>query len=62
LLTFFRKCAQDIKTPEQNEVHQRKLDDIAKLSTQANVNLQNELLKSLIFSDTTNELISNEKK
>ncbi len=41
----------NIKSKEQNELHQRKLDDIAKLNTQANVNVQNELLKALVFNE-----------
>jgi len=45
------KSGQLIKNQDQNENYQRKLDDIAKLNTQTNVNLQNELLKTIIFND-----------
>lgn len=45
------KSAQNIRSQEQNDLHQRKLDDIAKLNTQTNVNIQNELLKTIIFND-----------
>ncbi len=41
----------NIKSEEQNELHQRKLDDIAKLSTQSNVNFQNEMIKTVIFKN-----------
>jgi hypothetical protein len=41
----------NIKSEEQNELLQRKLDDIAKLSTQTNVNLQNEVIKTTIFKN-----------
>lgn len=41
--------AIEAKDPKTNEIHQKKLDDIAMINTQANVNLQNELLKGLIF-------------
>lgn len=45
------KSAQNLKTKDQNELHQKKLDIIANLNTQTNVNLQNELMKTIIFSD-----------
>jgi hypothetical protein len=45
------KSAYNIKNEDQNLIHQRKLDDIAKVNTQANVNIQNELLKTIIFND-----------
>jgi|LauGreDrversion4_2_1035121.scaffolds.fasta_scaffold2889046_1 hypothetical protein len=41
----------NIKSEEQNELLQRKLDDIGKLSTQSNVNLQNEVIKKAIFKN-----------
>ena len=34
---------------KKNEVHQKKLDDIANLNNQAVVNYQNELIKGIIF-------------
>jgi len=45
------KNAVNIKTHDQNEIQQRKIDDIAKLNSQSNVNLQNELIKTIIFND-----------
>ena len=41
--------ANAIKGEKANEVHQKKLDDIANLNNQAIVNYQNELIKGMIF-------------
>ena len=45
------KSGQLVKNQDNNKNYQRKLDDIAKLNTQTNLNLQNELLKTIIFND-----------
>ena len=44
-----KKKANEIKTKAMNEIHQKKINDLATLSTQANTNLQNELIKGIIF-------------
>ena len=36
---------------EQQEIQQRKLDEITSINTQTSVNIQNELIKALVFSD-----------
>ena len=41
--------ANRIDNEKKNEVHQKKLDDIANLNNQAVVNYQNELIKGIIF-------------
>jgi hypothetical protein len=40
-----RKNAGNIRNKEQSEMHQRKLDEVAKVNTQSSGNIQNELLK-----------------
>jgi COP9 signalosome complex subunit 5 len=44
-----RKKAEDVCNKNLNEIHQKKLDDLSNIHTQANVNLQNELIKGIIF-------------
>ena len=44
-----KEKAARIKNEKQNEIHQKKLDDVANLNNQAVVNYQNELVKGLIF-------------
>ena len=41
--------ATKLDNEKKNEVHQKKLDDIANLNNQAVVNYQNELIKGIIF-------------
>ena len=38
-----------LNNEKKNEVHQKKLDEIANLNNQAVVNYQNELIKGIIF-------------
>ena len=44
-----KKKANEVKNKAMNEIHQKKINDLATLSTQANANLQNELIKGIIF-------------
>ena len=44
-----KKKSAEVKSDAMNEIHQKKLNDIALLNTQANVNLQNELVKGIAF-------------
>ena len=44
-----KEKAERINNEKQNEIHQKKLDDVANLNNQAVVNYQNELVKGLIF-------------
>ena len=44
-----KKNAGQLNNDKKNEVHQKKLDDIANLNNQAVVNYQNELIKGIIF-------------
>ena len=44
-----KKKANEVKNKAMNEIHQKKINDLATLSTQANTNLQNELIKGIIF-------------
>ena len=41
--------AVGLNNEKKNEVHQKKLDDVANLNNQAVVNYQNELIKGMIF-------------
>lgn len=34
-----------------NQAHQRKIDNIVELNTQVSLNMQNELLKNIIFKE-----------
>ena len=40
---------------DQNDLQQRKLDDIVKVNTQNSLYLQNEIIKSLLFYDNDNK-------
>ena len=44
-----KESAAGINNEKKNEVHQKKLDDVANLNNQAVVNYQNELIKGIIF-------------
>ena len=44
-----RKKAENVSNKNTNDIHQKKLDDLGNIHTQANVNLQNELIKGIIF-------------
>ena len=44
-----KESASGINNEKKNEVHQKKLDDVANLNNQAVVNYQNELIKGIIF-------------
>ena len=44
-----REKASQINNEKKNDIHQKKLDDVANLNNQAIVNYQNELVKGLIF-------------
>ena len=44
-----KRKAEEIRNKNMNEVHQKKLDDLSMINTQVNVNLQNELIKGIIF-------------
>jgi len=46
-----KKNASYIKSKDQSDMHQIKLDEISKVNTQSSVNLQNELVKVIIFND-----------
>ena len=46
--------ASEIRNKSMNEIHQKKINDLATLNTQANVNLQNELIKGIIFQKNKN--------
>lgn len=45
-----KKKSNSINNRDQVEIHQRKLDDILKLNTENTVNVQNELIKAIVFS------------
>ena len=44
-----KKKAGEVKSEAMNEIHQKKLNDIVLTNTQANINLQNELVKGIAF-------------
>jgi COP9 signalosome complex subunit 5 len=44
-----KEKASQINNEKKNEIHQKKLDDVANLNNQVVVNYQNELVKGLIF-------------
>ena len=44
-----KQNAGQLNNDKKNEVHQKKLDDVANLNNQAVVNYQNELIKGIIF-------------
>ena len=44
-----REKTSQISNEKKNDIHQKKLDDVANLNNQAVVNYQNELVKGLIF-------------
>ncbi len=50
-INHFNMNRISVKNDKLNESHQRKIDNISELNTQANINMQNEKLKSFIFSD-----------
>ena len=41
--------SRDVDSDAKNDIHQKRLNDIATLNSQANINLQNELLKGMAF-------------
>jgi hypothetical protein len=43
--------AKNCKNEQQNEMHQKKLNFIAKVNTQVSVGLQNELVKTILFNN-----------
>ena len=44
-----KRKAEEIRNKNMNDIHQKKLDDLSMINTQASVNLQNELVKGIIF-------------
>ena len=44
-----QKKAKEIDTEAKNELHQKRLNDIAILNSQVNINIQNELIKGMAF-------------
>lgn len=46
-----KKKNMNSNNQDQLEIHQRKLNEILSINTQTSVNIQNELIKALIFSD-----------
>jgi COP9 signalosome complex subunit 5 len=46
-----KKKSNNPLNQEQLEIHQRKLDEIVGINTNSSVNVQNELIKALIFDD-----------
>ena len=48
-IIFLKRKAEEIRNKNMNDIHQKKLDDLSMINTQASVNLQNELVKGIIF-------------
>jgi COP9 signalosome complex subunit 5 len=44
-----QKKAKEIDTEVKNELHQKRLNDVAGLNSQVNINIQNELIKGMAF-------------
>ncbi len=47
----FRKNLHSSENKDINEAHQRKVDEIKELNVQASLNMQNEIMKNIIFKD-----------